>query len=97
MKRIHSQPIGKILEAFFEDNPQMADKLAETRLMNYWNNEMSPAISRYTDHLFVKNRVLYVRLTSAVLKNELMMHREQMVINLNREAGRAVIDTIVFC
>ncbi|MDR1527045.1 MAG: DUF721 domain-containing protein [Dysgonamonadaceae bacterium] len=97
MNRTHSQPIGKILEAFFEDHPQMADKLAETRLINYWNNELSPAVSRYTDNLFVKNRVLYVRLTSAVLKNELMMHREQMIINLNREAGRKVIDSIVFC
>ncbi|MDR0541819.1 MAG: DUF721 domain-containing protein [Dysgonamonadaceae bacterium] len=97
MKRTDSQPIGKILEAFFEDNPRMADKLAETRLINYWNTGMSPAISRYTGNLFVKNRVLYVQLKSAVLKNELLMHREQMIANLNREAGRNVIDHIIFC
>jgi predicted nucleic acid-binding Zn ribbon protein len=97
MNRTYSQPIAKVLEAFFEENPHMADKLAETRLMNYWNNELSPAISRYTNRLSVRNRVLYVGLTSAVLKNELMMLREQMIINLNREAGRQVIDDIVFC
>jgi hypothetical protein len=97
MKRTASQPIGKILEAFFEDNPQMADKLAETRLINYWNNGMGPAISRYTGDLFIKKRVLYVQLKSAVLKNELMMHREQMIAKLNREVGRRVIDGIVFC
>ncbi|GHV58817.1 hypothetical protein FACS1894182_11920 [Bacteroidia bacterium] len=97
MKRTNSQPIGKILEAFFKDNPHMADKLAETRLMNYWNHGMGQAISRYTGSLFVKNRILYVQLKSAVLKNELMMHREQMIENLNREAGRPVIDNIVFC
>ena len=97
MKRTNSQPIGKILEAFFEDNPHMADKLAETRVINYWNNEMGQAISRYTGDLFVKNRVLYVQLKSAVLKNELMMHREQMIEKLNREVGRQVIDGIVFC
>ncbi|GHT39418.1 hypothetical protein FACS189437_02700 [Bacteroidia bacterium] len=96
MKRTESQAIGKLLEAFFEDNPQMADKLAETRLMNYWNNDMSQAISRYTGNLFVRNRVFYVQLKSAVLKNELMMHREQMIENLNKAAGRNVIDNIVF-
>ena len=97
MKRTASQPIGKILEAFFEDNPQMADKLAETRLINYWNNGMSPAVSRYTGDLYIRKRVLYVQLTSAVLKNELMMHREQMIEKLNREVGRQVIEGIVFC
>ena len=96
MKRTASQPIGKILEAFFEDNPQMADKLAETRLINYWNNGMSPAVSRYTGDLYIRKRVLYVQLTSAVLKNELMMHREQMIEKLNKEVGRRVIEGIVF-
>jgi hypothetical protein len=95
MKRIYSQSIGKLLEEFFENNPQMADKLAETRLINYWN-EMSPAISRYTSGLFVKNRILYVKLRSAVLKNELMMCREQLVIKLNKGVNRNVIDDIVF-
>ena len=96
MKRTATQPIGKILESFFEENPDLADKLAETRLINYWNNEMTSAVSRYTGNLYIAKRVLYVHLTSAVLKNELMMHREQMIEKLNREAGRSVIDGIVF-
>jgi hypothetical protein len=95
MKRTHSQPIGKLLEDFFENNPQMADKLAEIRLINYWNG-MNPAVSRYTTNLFVKNRILYIKLNSSVLKNELMMCREQLVINLNKEADRNIIDDIVF-
>jgi hypothetical protein len=57
---------------------------------------MSPAITRYTTTVFIKKRVLHVTLTSAVLKNELMMRREQLAATLNKEAGRAVIDTIVF-
>jgi hypothetical protein len=95
MKKKDSLPIGKILTDFFENNPQIANKLAETRLINYWNN-MNPAISRYTSNLFIKNRVLYVKLQSSVLKNELMMLREQLMINLNREAGKSVIDNIIF-
>jgi len=96
MKRTATQSIGNILETFFEENPDIADKLAEARLINYWNNDMSPAISRYTGDLYIKKRVLYVQLKSAVLKNELMMHREQMIENLNREVGRRVIEGIVF-
>jgi len=95
MKKTDSQLIGKILEQFFEDNPQMADKLAETRLIDYWN-DMNPAITRYTSGLFIKNRTLFVQLKSAVLKSELMMHREQLIGTLNKQAGRNVIDNIVF-
>jgi hypothetical protein len=97
MKRTATQPIGKVLHDFFEDNPHLADKMAETRLIHYWNNGMGPAISRYTGDLFIKKRVLYIQLKSAVLKNELMMHREQMIEKLNGEAGRRVIEGIVFC
>ncbi|GHT77686.1 hypothetical protein AGMMS50262_19350 [Bacteroidia bacterium] len=96
MKRTNSQPIGRLLENFLESNPVLADKMAESRLMDYWTNSMSPAISRYTSNLFVKNRTLYVKLTSSVLKNELLLCREQMILNLNKEIKRNIIDTIVF-
>ena len=95
MKKTDSQAIGTILEQFFNDNPQIAEKLAETRLIDYWNT-MNPAITRYTSGLFIKNRKLYVKLQSAVLKSELMMHREQLTATLNKQAGRNVIDDIVF-
>jgi hypothetical protein len=97
MKRTPSQPLAKVLEAFFEANPHLQDKLAEVRLINHWNQGVNPSLRRYTSQIFVKNRTLYVQLTSSVLKNELMMHRQQMLLNLNREAGRNIIDNIVFC
>lgn len=94
MKRTNAQIIGDVLNRFFEENSEMADKLAEVRLMDCWHN-MSPMISRYTINLFIKNRVLYVKLSSSILKNELMMGKEDLIEKLNTEAGREVIDDIV--
>ncbi|GHT21654.1 hypothetical protein AGMMS4957_10720 [Bacteroidia bacterium] len=95
MIRTNAQSIASALNDFLEARPDMAQKLAEARLINYWNT-MSPAITRYTTAVFIKNRVLHVTLTSAVLKNELMMRREQLAITLNKEAGGTVIDAIAF-
>ena len=95
MKRINTQTIGAALDDFFEQNPELADKMAEARLINSWKPVMGPSISRYTDNLFIKKRTLYVRITSSVLKSELMIHREQLIKKLNDEAGREVIDAIV--
>ena len=95
MKRTNSQSIKSILDSFFQENPRLADKLAETRLIDYWNNKMNPMISRYTADLFIRNRILYVKLNSSVLKNELMMGRQNLIEKLNTEAGKNVIDDLV--
>ena len=95
MKRINTQQIGSILDDFFEQNPSLADKLAETRLVDSWTTVLGSSVSRFTDNLYIRKRVLYVRLTSSVLKSELMLCREQMIGKLNNRAGRDVIDNIV--
>jgi len=94
MKRINTQSIGTALDVFFEQNPELADKLAEVRLIDSWKTVLGPSISRFTDNLYIKKRTLYVRITSSVLKNELIMCREQLIAKLNNEAGRIVIDSI---
>jgi len=95
MKRVNTQQIGSILDDFFEQNPELADKLAETRLMDSWTTVLGSSVSRFTDKLYIRKRALYVRVTSSVLKSELMMVREQMIDKLNRQAGRNVIDNII--
>lgn len=96
MKRVNIQQIGSALDDFFEQNPALADKLAETRLMDSWNKVLGASVSRFTDNLYIRKRVLYVKLTSSVLKSELMLCREQMIGKLNNHAGRNVIDNIIF-
>ncbi|GHU79885.1 hypothetical protein FACS1894145_5030 [Bacteroidia bacterium] len=95
MKRVNTQQINSILDDFFEQNPGLADKLAETRLVDSWNTVLGSSVLRFTDNLYIRKRVLYVKLTSSVLKSELMLCREQMIGKLNNHAGRNVIDNIV--
>jgi hypothetical protein len=95
MKRVNIQQISGALDDFFAQNPILADKLAETRLMDSWDRALGFSVMRFTDSLYITKRTLYVKLTSSVLKNELMLCREQMIDKLNAHAGRNVIDNIV--
>jgi len=95
MKRINTQTIGTALDDFFSQNPKLADKLAEARLINSWETVLGAPVSRFTDKLYIKKRTLYVHLTSSILKSEIMMCREQLIIKLNNEARRNVIDAII--
>ncbi len=46
--------------------------------------------------LYIRNQILYVHLTSAALRQELMMGRDLLVRNLNRHVGAQVITNIIF-
>ena len=45
--------------------------------------------------IYIKNQTLYVHLTSAPLRQELMMGREMLVRTLNRHVGAQVIANII--
>ncbi len=71
-------------------------KLDEAALMDSWDSVVGKGIAKQTEQLSIKNRVLYVRLNSSVVRNELMMAREKIKDALNREVGKEVITDVVF-
>ena len=70
--------------------------LNEYRLIQAWKDVVGPAITKYTSNLYIKNQILYVHLTSSVLRQELMMGRDLLVKNLNKQVGAQVIVNIIF-
>lgn len=95
MKRNDAQSIGDLLRHYLRQE-SLETPLNERRLVNAWPEVLGPTIARYTESLFIKNQTLYVHLTSAVLRQELMMGRDLLVRNLNRHVGAQVITNIVF-
>lgn len=94
MKRRDSQSIGEIISQFIAQN-ELGQKLDETQIMQLWPRVAGEIIGSYTQSLYVHNRTLYVQLSSAVLRNELMMLRSELLQKLNAEIGHQVIDNII--
>ena len=95
MKRTHALHISDILHDFYKENPQIQQKILEVRILRAWKETLGPMITRSTQKIFVKNRVLYVFLNSSVLRNELLLNRKRLLKNLNDYAGGDVIGDIV--
>jgi F0F1-type ATP synthase delta subunit len=95
MKRKNSQTVGEVLKDFFEDNAELYEKMLEIRLQRGWGEILGPMIQQYTRNVYVKNHVLYVSLTSSVLRSELTLCREKLIKSLNDYAGSNVIYDIV--
>ena len=95
MRPVNTQSIAEIIKDFLSENPSLNEKMAEVRAINAWEGLMGAATTRYTTRLYISKRVLYVHLSSAVLRSELLMCREQLIKRLNEKAGMPVIDDLV--
>ena len=95
MRRNNAEQIGDVIRKFFRQNG-LESPLNEYRLVQAWKDVVGPAITRYTSNLYIKNQILYVHLTSSVLRQELLMGREMLVRSVNEQVGAQVIVNIIF-
>ncbi len=67
----------------------------ETSLIAAWPELMGPAIANRTKEIYIRNKKLFIRVESSVIKNELVMMRSQILDKMNEKAGGTVIEEIV--
>ena len=94
MKRTKTQTIGEILNDFFK-RPYVAAKVAEGRLEEYWREIVGEYVSEYTRSLKLENHILYVVVSSGVVRNELFFRRDELMKLLNERAGVKLINAII--
>lgn len=95
MKRRNTQSLGEVIRDFFEENTELYDKILDIRIERAWGEVLGPMVLQYTRNIYVKDHVLYVSLTSSVLRSELVLCRERLVKSLNEYAKATVIKDIV--
>lgn len=86
-----SDVIKQVLKQQHLDKP-----LYEKRLIEAWPIILGDNIVQYTSELNIKNRILYVSLSSSVLRHDLFLSREQIKNSLNAHVGIDVIKDIIF-
>jgi len=94
MRRSETLNISEIIASLLKEQG-LENKLFENRLMNSWEELLGKTVAKATRSLYIKDRVLFVYISSSVVKHEIMMIRDDLVKRLNEKAGRKVIDKIV--
>ena len=74
MKRNNTEQVGDVIRRLLRQEG-LETPLNEYRLIEAWKDVVGPVIVRYTQNLYIKNQVLYVHLSSSVLRQELSMSR----------------------
>lgn len=73
----------------------IGSKLSEVSIINSWEETVGRAISSRTSKIYIKDHILYVHLSSSVVRNELLMLRQALKEKINQKAGAEVIKDIV--
>ncbi len=94
MKRKGPESISNLLKQYLR-HESLDTPLNEHRIIYAWGDVMGDVVKKYTKNVFVKNQALHVQLTSAPLRQELMMRRKEIVKQLNEYVGANVIYELV--
>jgi predicted nucleic acid-binding Zn ribbon protein len=94
MRRSKTISLAEVIKDYLKEM-NMEGKLNEVGLINSWEEIVGKAISSRTSNIYIKDKVLYVHLNSSVVRNELLMLRQELMEKLNQKAGTEVIRDIV--
>jgi predicted nucleic acid-binding Zn ribbon protein len=95
MRKTNDKPIKEAIEQMLQVY-KLKRKFDETSLVAAWPEMMGPAVANRTRQLYIRDKKLFIRVESSVLKNELVMIRSQILEKMNERAGSQVLEEIVF-
>ena len=95
MKRTEAKSIAEIIGDFMQQE-DIELTMLERRALQHWVNVVGPGVNRMTTERFVENGVITVKISSAALRNDLMLSRSAIIAQLNQLVGKDVIREIIF-
>lgn len=95
MRKSNTQSISDVLKNYTREN-KLDRKLNELDLIKSWESIMGKTVARYTGNLYLQNNTLFVETTSPIVRNELLMMKEEIRVRLNEVAGEELVKTIIF-
>lgn len=94
-KRLNSESsVGEVLKQIIQVN-KLQPGMDQIDVKEAWENLMGNGVNHYTKNVVLKGSTLYVELSSAVLREELMHGKSKIVTMINEELRRNVVKDVV--
>ena len=94
-KRLSNESlIGDILKEIIQVN-KLQPGIDQIAVKEAWTALMGNGVNNYTRNVALKGTVLYVELTSAVLREELSYGKDKIIKMINEELRRDVVKEVV--
>lgn len=94
-KRLNEESTIKDVLKVFIDANKLQQGIEKVDVKEAWFKLMGNGVVNYTEAVEFKNKTLYVKLTSAVLREELSYGKQKIIAMLNEEMGDEVVTKLV--
>ena len=95
MRNNNTQSIKEVVEELINAY-KLRGKINEVRLQHAWEDTMGKAVASRTKEIFLKDKKLFIRVTSAPLKEELFYSVDKIKKMLNELLEGEYIDEVRF-
>lgn len=86
--------ISEVLQQFIQVN-KLESGMDKIDVEQAWKSLMGNGVNSYTQEVVLKGSTLYVKLTSAVLREELSYGKDKIIKMLNEELRKDVVTNLV--
>lgn len=90
-------PISDFLKDYVASSKKLKTGLDKVQVRDAWHKVMGKPIAKYTTDVYLDRNTLYVRLSSAPLRQELSYGKERIREMINEELKRDLIEKVVLC
>ncbi len=94
MRKSNTENIGNLIQDFVKIL-NIDEKLKETQIINAWEKLVGKRISKATTNIYIRNHILFVHVSSSIVRQELSMVKEDLLMRLNTEQAEGLLDKIV--
>ena len=91
---MNNNEIKNLLEIFLKKN-NLEKGLLDLEVKRAWHELMENGVSNYTKDVSLKNKTLYVKLSSPALKEELSYGKEKLIKLINERFKKKIVQKIV--
>ena len=87
--------LENILKKIF-NKPKIKKKLEETEVLNQIDEILGNNLTTYIYKKYINNGILYIYLSSSVLRNELSFQKDGIIDSINNKLSKKIVKDIVF-
>lgn len=94
MRRSNDQSLKEAIKHLLNAY-KLKGKILETRLLGEWENLVGNTVARYTEDLYIREKKLYIKVSNATIRQELLYSKDELLKQLNAFAGENALEDII--
>lgn len=95
MRKNNTQDMKSVIQDLLKES-NLDKRFNEQEVIDAWPRIVGPLFAKYTQKVVVKNKILFVTLTSSAARQELSMAKSHLIASINTTFKNVMVNDIVF-